>query len=369
MKPASPNGLLTGSPSANNQPGLNGAHAPAAGPLISNARVSPQPASILVIKPSSLGDVVHTLPAVALLKSHWPESRLRWLINPEWAPLLSGNPHIDEVIPFPRAAFRGIQGIKKILPWSASLRAAYRSDLVLDFQGLLRSALIARLCRGAGGRIVGLSDSREGARFFYDQIVDMRGRRHAVDRYLALVSALGIDAAASPLQWPLPPGRPPKALPLIEPGFLLLHPFSRGKGKSLTPEEVNTFCRAMAPVPVVVAGRAALEVAPAENLINLLNVTTLEELLWLIRNAGFVVSVDSGPMHMAAAITPRLLSIHTWSDPEKVGPYRPEAWVWKEGRLFQQSTPGSVRPLTGMMELATFVKNVLLSGKILQHRA
>ncbi|HEX5175982.1 MAG TPA: glycosyltransferase family 9 protein, partial [Chthoniobacteraceae bacterium] len=70
-----------------------------------------------------------------------------------------------------------------------------------------------------------------------------------------------------------------------------------------------------------------------DNCVNLLNHTTILQLVWLIRRARFIISVDSGPMHIAAALTDRLISIHTWSDPRKVGPYNPDAWVWKNGDL------------------------------------
>src|SRR5438093_354049 len=115
--------------------------------------IATSPNSILVIKPSSLGDVVHTLPAVALVKRYWPASRLTWLINPEWAPLLEGNPQVDEIAIFPRGEFRGVAGWAKIPAWVKTI-AAKKADLVLDFQGLLRSALIGRLCRR--GEIAGL---------------------------------------------------------------------------------------------------------------------------------------------------------------------------------------------------------------------
>jgi ADP-heptose:LPS heptosyltransferase len=98
---------------------------------------------------------------------------------------------------------------------------------------------------------------------------------------------------------------------------------------------VADFCRALAPARVVLVGRSEEALPAVGNVENLLNRTTLAELIWLIRRAAFVVSVDSGPMHIAAALTSHLLSIHTWSDPAKVGPYRPEAWVWKGDSLFQ----------------------------------
>lgn len=295
------------------------------------------PRSILIVKPSSLGDIVHTLPAVSLLKRTWPQARLRWIVAPPWAPLLEGNPDVDETVLFPRNELGGSP--LKMLRWLRATGAACRSDLVLDFQGLLRSAVIGRCCRG--GTLIGLSDAREGARLFYDRRVPVK-REHAVDRYLKLVASLGIDTTG-PLTWNLPQGTRPAGFTLKQP-YVLLHPFSRGEGKSLTPEETADFVAAL-PCPVVLAGRAPVRPRPGANLFNLLNQTTIAELIWLIRHARFVVSVDSGPMHIAAALTPNLLALHTWSDPLRVGPYRPEAWVWKDRTLSQVRELRSHSPL------------------------
>ncbi|MEI6349540.1 MAG: glycosyltransferase family 9 protein [Verrucomicrobiota bacterium] len=305
--------------------------------------------TILVVKPSSLGDVVHTLPSVALLKRAWPKATLRWLVNPEWAPLLEGNPDIDELIVFPRRELGGIAKLPKQIRWIRHTGATYQSELVVDFQGLLRSAIIGRACRAPGGRLIGLSDAREGARYFYDQVVQTAANpEHAVDRYLRLPAELGLKPAG-PLDWRLPQGTRPAGFTLDQP-FVLLHPFSRGAGKSLSAEETELFCKA-APFPVVLAGKTDVEVTPSRTVVNLLNRTTIPELIWLIRNARFVVSVDSGPMHIAAALTPNLLSIHTWSDPALVGPHHPDAWVWKGRTLLQvrqlRETPQpGVKPLT-----------------------
>lgn len=326
--------------------------------------------SILIVKPSSLGDIVHTLPAVSLVRRTWPEARLRWVVNPEWSPLLEGNPDVDETIVFPRRELGG--SLWKTVRWLRALRAEYRSDLVLDFQGLLRSAIIGRF--GRGERLIGLSDAREGARFFYDQRVTV-GREHAVDRYLKLVAALGIDTTAEPLTWNLPQGTRPAGFTLAdnEP-FVLLHPFSRGEGKSLSAEQTQEFAAAM-PCRVLLAGKAHVELPkPPANLLSLLNQTTIPELIWLIRRAHFVVSVDSGPMHIAAALTPHLLSIHTWSDPALVGPYRPEAWVWKDRTLFQvrdlrNPPPAGAKPMAAP-DLAAIAAHVagLLSQEPLPFR-
>ena len=288
------------------------------------------PRSILVIKPSSLGDVVHTLPAVACVKHHWPQARISWLVNPEWAPLLQGNPYLADVIEFPRKRFAGWMGWTKFPGWMRALKDRAKPDVALDFQGLLRSAMIGRW---TGAEVWGTSDSREGARFLHQHRVEVPPRSapvHAVTRTLALVKALGCPVPDR-LEWPLPSGSPPRIMPPSR--YVLLHPFSRGRGKSLSVEEVSAICQALAPTAVVIAGRCDLHMPGMANVTNLLNATTLPELCWLIANAAFTVSVDSGPMHIAAALTDRLLAIHTWSDPRQVGPYQPKAWVWKDGRV------------------------------------
>jgi ADP-heptose:LPS heptosyltransferase len=280
------------------------------------------------------------------------------LVNPEWAPVLDENADVDEIVIFPRNEFHGVQGWARLPRWAAQLRASASSELVLDFQGLLRSALLGRLCRR--GRLVGLSDAREGARYFYDHAVATTDSMHAVDRYLALVRALGI-AADAPLSWKLPRGVQPQGFDGNQP-FVLLHPFARGPGKSLGNVEVQRFCQALGDVRVVIAGRRGEALPPIDNAIDLVNQTTLLQLVWLIRHAQFVVSVDSGPMHIAAAITARLVAIHSWSDPCKVGPSRDDAVVWQRGMLtsvaeLRNASPG--RPAADLEDVASYVAGEL----------
>jgi ADP-heptose:LPS heptosyltransferase len=95
------------------------------------------------------------------------------------------------------------------------------------------------------------------------------------------------------------------------------------------------FCRALAPARVVVVGKSRRRFATPENCVDLTNQTTLLQLIWLLRAAAFVISVDSGPMHVAAAVTTNLVSIHTWTDPRRVGPYNGAATIWKNGKLIR----------------------------------
>ena len=189
--------------------------------------------SALILKPSSLGDIVHTLPAVHALKAAHPHLHIRWVCNTEWMPLLEGNTDITEIIPFPRRAFRGLGGLPAVLKWARNLNTAAREvpEIVLDFQGLLRSALAA-LTRGAQAT-VGMSDAREGASKLYRHVVKVDRSAHSVERYLAVTRALGVAVGAEDVVFPLPEGKAPAQFTAPK-NFILLHPYSRGRGKSIT---------------------------------------------------------------------------------------------------------------------------------------
>ena len=334
---------------------------------------------LLVIKPSSLGDVVHTLPAAAALHRAHPQLEIRWVVNTEWAPLLRGNPALSGIIEFPRRQLRGWRDIGRARRWARENLAPFAPGMALDFQGLLRSALMARASRA--GLTVGCARAREAAPLFYDLKIAVPDWKttHAVDRYLGLVSALGVDTGGSPGFF-LPEGDPVdlESASVAEP-FVLLHPFSRGVGKSMTFHEVCALCEALGEIPAVIAG-AGVE-WPANptlprNAVDLLGQTSLPQLIWLMRRAEWIVSVDSGPMHLAAAITGRLLSIHTWTNPRMVGPCREDAWVWRDGKILRakeiapdqfpedRSARGrftdSVLPPGGPERIAQFVQSQLL---------
>jgi len=271
---------------------------------------------------------VHTLPAVAAIRDAHPKAEITWVINPEWTTLLRGNPDVDHVHIFPRGELSGLDAPRSLLPWLRKTRAL-RPDVALDFQGLLRSAMIGRVSRATA--FWGMSDGREGSRLLYHRVARVNRRAHAVERYLKLAEAFGAPVK-EPIRFPLPTG---DELPRFDPypPFIVLHPFARGAGKSLSGDVIDSFCHALSPLRVVLVGKTARRLSPPDNCVNLTNQTTLLQLIWLIRTAKFTISVDSGPMHIAAAISSRLVSIHTWSDPRRVGPYEPEAWIWRRGEL------------------------------------
>jgi len=306
--------------------------------------------SALIVKPSSLGDIIHTLPAVHRLKAAHPHLAIRWVANTEWTPLLAENPDLAEVVAFPRNEFRRLSSLPSFVGWLRRLNAGAREipEVVLDFQGLARSALLS-WARGTTP-VVGLSDAREGARHVYQHVVPVDRADHSVDRYLSMVHALSVPDDGE-VCFPLPAGERPAGVELTG-DFIALHPYSRGKGKSLPDDAIQALCQCLSPRQVVILGRVKDREAPRGlNVVSLVNRTSLSELIWVLRRAGGVISADSGPMHIAAAVNDRTAAIHTWSDPAKVGPYNPKALVWKSGRVcpkaeYQPKSNGAAEPFT-----------------------
>lgn len=294
---------------------------------------------VLVVKPSSMGDVIHTLPAVNALKQAFPHLEITWVVNPEWAALLTDNPDLAGVVEFPRRHLGGPMAPVRFSRWAQLLHRPKPPEVALDFQGLLRSALISRFSHAR--HIVGLRDAREMSGWFYDYKADTRECLHAVDRYLELAQACGVQVNRSALVTPLPEGDAmdlPDGAEFPE-SPIMIHPYSRGEGKSMTAAQLQRLVDRLSPAPVVLIGKCDDEESCAikgdDRVHNLLNRTTIPQLIHLLRRAGIVISVDSGPMHLAAALGRPLLSIHTWSDPRKVGPYRPDAAVWKGGQIMR----------------------------------
>src|SRR5579872_661810 len=168
---------------------------------MSIAGIPPSP-RILVVRLGAMGDIVHALPAVAALKQAHPDSHLTWAVEPQWAALLEDNPSVDRVILLRRRSAAGL-----LESWRELRRE--RFDLAIDFQGLLKSAVVAAAARPP--RIVGFEVPRErAASLFYTDRVST-STAHVVDRNCALVGhALACPTAAD---FPLPAGRREGSLP------------------------------------------------------------------------------------------------------------------------------------------------------------
>jgi len=312
-----------------------------------------------------MGDVIHSLPVVTAIHRAWPDTRITWIIDPRWQPLLENNPAIAATHFFPRSEFRGPLGIIRFLAWCSRLREL-RADAALDLQCLLRSGLMAHFSRAH--RVWGLSDAREGAGFFYTDQVQVLKDEHSVQRYLRALPAMGIPIPEKP-EWIFQNDKTYSAIPENKP-FVVIHPFSRGAGKSLDHECLDAFLktfRTLSDALCVLVGAGDYSRENDTGFLNLLNRTTLAELTDILRRASFVVSVDSGPMHLAAALGTSLLSIHTWSDPRRVGPFSEKASIWQGGKIRRQSlteSPLPEKPFTpnDATEAAKLAASVVSSG-------
>ena len=286
------------------------------------------PRKILLIKPSALGDVVHALPIAHLLKRRFPEAKLDWLISRPLIDLVEHHPAVDGVLPFQRnrGAAWGVHR-KSAKALAGRLRDG-KYDLVLDLQGLLRSGWMARQTKAPVR--VGFASAREGATVFYTHRVDAGDReRHAVERNLDLAEAVGCDRG--PVQFDLPnfDADTSAVHALLEPlngePFAVLLPGTNWQSKRWPAEHFATLADLIASklgLRVVIAGSDdAADAAKLINGLNLVGKTRLRPLVQLLRQASLVVSNDSGPMHLAAALGRPLVAPFGPTSPVRTGPF------------------------------------------------
>jgi len=263
---------------------------------------------ILVIRLGSLGDVVHALPAVASLKHSFPRSHLSWIIKPQWAPLLEENPYVDEIIPFDRSAVGFTEAWRK-------LRQG-KFQLAVDLQGLIQSALIAAAARP--DKIVGLdrSQARESlAAVVYSTTVRTTAA-HRVDQYLEI--AAGAGATNTITTFPLPHGKPEGELP--NGPFVLASPLAGWKAKQW-PFDYWEELAAGLKFPLVLNGPPSAEKTLAQVEGAHVHISGIAGLIDATRRAAAVVGVDSGPTHLAAALSKPGVAIYGPTDPASHGPY------------------------------------------------
>lgn len=271
---------------------------------------------ILVVRLGAMGDIIHTLPAAATLRKSFPGAHITWLVEPRWRALLAGNPHIDEVAEFDRSG--GPLGMARSA-WALRKRGGF--DLGIDFQGLLKSAS-ALLLAGAVGRW-GQQDPREKpARLFYTRTAGHEGAVHVVEQHLALTRAAG--AAQLDIVFPVPAGRAEPASEQLPPDgqFMLASPLAGWGSKQWPAERFAEVARGAQqrfgwPLVLNLPDNAAWDCPPGA----VLHRSSIEGLIDVTRRAGAVVGVDSGPVHLAAALGKPGVAIFGPTDPARNGPY------------------------------------------------
>jgi lipopolysaccharide heptosyltransferase I len=295
-----------------------------------------EPSRVCIIKPSSMGDIVHALPILSSLRNRWPHAHLSWVVNAPFREILEGHADLDELIVYRRGGDGvpggGIAGTCGLL-WRLS-RGRY--DLTIDLQGLFRSALMAAATLAKIR--VGMADAREGARWFYTHHVDApRLGIHAVARALRVASALGapddeprfrLPVRAQDRQWAR------ETLAAVRRPRIVLNVGARWPTKRWPPRYFAELGRRAAEDlgagliavgsdldrPLVDELKRHLSRLP---ILDLCGRTGLRQLAALAGEADLLISSDTGPLHLAAAAGARVVGIFTCTDPKLTGPVGP----------------------------------------------
>ncbi len=277
---------------------------------------------LLIIKPSALRDIVHGLQVSASIKTQQPAWRVSWIVRDIFAPLVRACTAVDHI-----HVFRRNEGARGFLQLMHEVRRR-EFDLVMDFQGLLRSGLMTKWSKAC--RKVGRSDAREGAGIFYDEKVPLppAGRdSHPLEILLQFCPVVG---AKPELCGPLHFREMEKLnLSFMDPRRalkpILLFPDSRREEKKWPGfAQLSSLLVRDTGRKVVWAGSAYLpcrETFPEGMFVNLTGNTSLASLAALIIRADWVISNDSGPMHLAAALGVKTIGIFGPTDPQLCGPY------------------------------------------------
>jgi heptosyltransferase I len=269
--------------------------------------------SILAVRLGAMGDILHALPAVASLKKSFPERRIYWVVARKWMELLDGNPNIDELIPFDRQDMNALGKTWRRL-------RAIRPEIAIDFQGLIQSALAGRAARPKLYFGLASSLAREPlAALLYTRRIEAAGP-HRVERNLQLAAAAGA-AVLTEDSW-LPPGRPEGEMPAGS--FILTSPLAGWVSKQwplACYEELGKRLRAqgLELVANVPAGRER-EIGDFHHL--RVHTSSISGLIHATRRAAGVVGVDSGPLHLAAALGKPGVALFGPTDPVQNGPFR-----------------------------------------------
>jgi lipopolysaccharide heptosyltransferase I len=297
-----------------------------------------EPARICIIKPSSLGDVVHAMPILACLRDKWPHAHIAWVVNRAFRDLLDKHRDVNELIVYET---RGSRPRASDVERTVSLfRRLAREpfDLTIDLQGLLRSALMTAATR-AKTRI-GLADAREGARWFYTHRVDApRLGIHAVDRALRVAAALGAGTVEPRFNVSISQADCDWANKLLAetPGpRVLLNLGARWLTKRWPPVHFAEIGRRAVKdfgASLIAVGSRGDQSFVDElafhlgsiPLLDLCGQTRLPQLAALTLECDLMISNDTGPLHLAAAAGARVLGIYTCTNPKLTGPYGPHA--------------------------------------------
>ena len=298
----------------------------------------------LIVKPSSLGDVIHAFPAVSLLAKHKPQAKIDWVVVPAFADVVRLHPAVDQVIPFPRKELGKITKFPSAAMRFAKMIRKNRYTAVIDLQGLLRSGLITTLAKT--DIVIGPKEPKEKiSRLFYDKKIDSGSPAiHAVRRnYRLIAEFLGVNPDGKPETAFLKNAKEAqliadqlKSLPAGP--IVAIAPGARWPSKcwpvSYFAETAELLKKNVPDCSFLIlatkdeSGMAAklCEMIHAPCL-DLTGKTSVVGLLEAIRASAVLFCNDSGPMHIAAALEVPVVCMFAPTDPVRTGPFSEKAIV------------------------------------------
>jgi len=290
------------------------------------------PDSVVIVMLSALGDAVHVLPVINALKREWPDTHITWIVQPATHRLVANHPAVDEFVIFQRR--RGVDAIKSYRELRAALRGR-RFDLLINLQVYFKAGLITALVKAD----VKLGFDRKRARdmnwLFTNQRIAARPGGHVQDQYFEFLQHLGIDP--QPIEWKLGPWpNDPTIDHLLPPDdsqYVTLVIGSTKPEKDWIAERwaqlSDRLVEEFGLTPVLAGGNSPSERATERIIleqalhkpISTLG-CSLRELVGILHRSALVISLDSGPMHMAVALNTPVIALSGYNDARRVGPYR-----------------------------------------------
>jgi len=310
---------------------------------------------ILIVKTSAIGDVIHTLPALLSLRAHYPDAHIAWLVEETAADLITGHPALDRVLVARRKAWladlragRVLRALREFVRFVRIVRDT-RYDLIIDFQGLLKSAVWVLLAKGV--RKAGFGRGMEHAELSYVVLnepvpaVDMN--QHAIERELLLLKGIGVPTTGIRYELPVSSEHASEAAALLRASgideqdrVVAINPMARWPTKLWEPAHFAAVADRLEDqgIRVVFTG-GAQDHSSIDEICRLMRSkscrldgrTNLKTLASIFRRTQVLLTTDSGPMHLAAAVGTAVVALFGPTAPWRTGPYGPGHTVLRAG--------------------------------------
>ena len=281
----------------------------------------------MIVKPSALGDIVHSLPFLNALKKGFPQARIDWVVAHGLHTFLEGHPMINRLWVIKKDQWKNLRNLKQTVGEINDLRKGLGGsgyDVAVDLSGLFRSGVISYFSK-AGIRL-GFKESDEGSPFFYTHKIHGSMNIHAIDRYLKIAQFMGCPV--DEIAYPFAPYDPfPKICHSLPASYVVMSP-SAGKPANRWHAHKFGELASKLDLPVVVISSASEAPIAHEvvmhskgNAVSIAGKTNLKELLAVIKGARYFICNDTGPMHMAAALSIPVFAIFGPANPIRTGPH------------------------------------------------